>query len=53
LFRNFNDPSAPYNEQIVNASTWKDNYDPANPAKYNNINLGDLNAVPLGMWVTF
>lgn len=53
LNRNFNDPSAPYNDDIVDTNTWKDNYDPADPEKYNNINLGDVNAVRLGMWVTF
>lgn len=51
--RNFNDPSAPYNEQIVDVETWKDHYDPDNTEKFEEINLGDINAVPLGMWVTF
>ena len=51
--RNFNDPSAPYNDQIVDSKSWKDNYDPDNTEKYEQINLGDVNAVPLGMWVTF
>ena len=26
--RNFNDPSAPYNDDIVDPKNWKDNYDP-------------------------
>ena len=51
--RNFNDPSAPYNEQFVDINTWKDNYDPSNSEKNSLINSGDVNAVPLGMWVTF
>ena len=51
--RNFNDPSAPYNNEIVDINTWKNNYDPNNIEKYEQINLGDINAVPLGMWVTF
>ena len=51
--RNFNDPSAPYNDEIVDINTWKDNYDPEDPEKFQQINLGDVNAVPLGMWVTF
>lgn len=51
--RNFNDPSAPYNDEIVDSKTWKDNYDPDNIEKYNNVNLGDVNAVELGMWLTF
>jgi hypothetical protein len=33
--------------------SWRDNYDPENPEKFVNINIGDVNAVPLGMWVTF
>lgn len=51
--RNFNDPSAPYNDEIVDESTWKENYDPNNTEKYEQINLGDINAIQLGMWVTF
>lgn len=51
--RNFQDPSAPYNDQIVDIKTWKDNYDPENSEKYAQINLGDVNAIPLGMWITF
>jgi len=37
----------------VDINTWKDNYDPDNTEKYQQINLGDVNAIPLGMWVTF
>ena len=32
--RNFNDPSAPYNDEIVDKNTWKENYDPTDPEKY-------------------
>ena len=53
VVRNFNDPSAPYNDDIVDENTWKDNYDPDNPEKYSEINLGDINAIQIGMWVTF
>lgn len=53
LNRNFNDPSAPYNDEIVDDKTWKDNYDPDNTENYNLINLGDVNAVPMGTWITF
>lgn len=53
LIRNFNDPSAPYNDDIVDENSWKDHYDPSNTEEYENINLGDVNAVQLGMWVTF
>lgn len=53
LNRNFNDPSAPYNDKIVDENTWKQNFDPSNVEKYYQINTGDLNAIELGMWVTF
>ena len=53
IIRNFNDPSAPYNDKLVDANTWRDNYDPDKPEKFADINLGDINAIKLGMWVTF
>lgn len=53
IIRNFNDPSAPYNDKIVDENSWKDNYDPDKTENYANINLGDVNAVQLGLWVTF
>ena len=51
--RNFNDPSSPYNDKIVDEKSWKDNYDPDKPEQYAEINLGDVNAVQLGLWLTF
>ena len=51
--RNFNDPSAPYNDKIVDSKTWKDHYNPDKPEDYADINLGDVNAVQLGLWLTF
>ena len=51
--RNFNDPSAPYNDEIVDKNIWKENYDPTDPEKYQQINLGDINAIQMGMWITF
>ena len=53
IIRNFNDPSAPYNDDIVDTESWKENYNPENTEEYANINLGDVNAVPLGLWLTF
>lgn len=53
VLRNFNDPSAPYNNKIVDELSWKNNYDPDSTEKYEEINLGDVNAVELGMWITF
>ena len=50
---NFQDPGAPFNDEIVQKETWRDNYDVDEPDKYNLINLGDVNAVQIGSWVTF
>lgn len=51
--RNFNDPSAPYNDKIVDEKSWKDHYNPDKPEDYADINLGDVNAIQLGLWLTF
>ena len=53
IIRNFNDPSAPYNDVIVDSDSWRKNYNPNKPEEYANINLGDVNAVQMGLWVTF
>ena len=53
IIRNFNDPSSPYNDKIIDPDSWKDNYNPDNPEDYAKINLGDVNAVQLGLWLTF
>lgn len=53
LNRNFNDPSLPNNDVIVDENTWKDNYDINNPSQWENIYRSDLNAVQLGSWITF
>lgn len=53
IIRNFNDPAAPLNDKIVDEDSWKKNYNPADPASYEKINLGDVNAVELGLWCTF
>ena len=31
IIRNFNDPSAPYNDKIVDENSWKDHYNPDKP----------------------
>lgn len=51
--RNFQAPSAPFNDQIIDENTWKDNYDPVNHEDTDKINLGDINAVKMGLWATF
>ncbi len=57
LNRNFQDPSAPTNDKIVDPNCWKDNYnvedEVVNMEDFANVNLGDLNAVKIGTWITF
>lgn len=56
LNRNFQDPSAPTNDKIVNPHCWEENYEVADDVvkkeNFEKINLGDVNAIKLGMWVT-
>lgn len=56
LNRNFQDPSAPINDKIVDPDCWKDNYEISDNVlkteNFEKINLGDVNAVKLGMWIT-
>lgn len=53
LNRNFQDPSAPTNDEAVDENTWKDNYDTENTENNAKINRGDVNAIQLGSWITF
>ena len=54
--RNFQDPSAPVNDRIVDPDCWDDNYEVKDGVvqkdKFTDINLGDVNAIKLGMWIT-
>lgn len=52
LNRNFCDSTAPTNDIILEANTWKENYDIYNIVKSAKINRGDVNAVKLGSWYT-
>lgn len=57
LNRNFQDPTAPTNDSILDQATWADNYQPDTSGKdsiekLNRINRGDINAVRLGSWIT-
>lgn len=53
LNRNFQDPSAPNNDIILDWNCWKDNYAyDGKQEDLSNINLGDVNAVELGSWIT-
>ena len=54
--RNFQDPSAPTNDDIVDPGCWKDHFEVSDNVikteNFENINLGDVNAVRLGMYIT-
>lgn len=50
--RNFADPEAPNNDEIIDYNTWKNGYN-FDENDYTEINRGDVNAVRLGMWITF
>lgn len=54
--RNFQDPSSPANDKIVDQNCWKNNYDVSDGVvkkdNFEKINLGDINAVRLGMYIT-
>lgn len=63
--RNFNDATSPYNDTIIDIKTFKTNFTKlfnndyrrfdlsADSEAATNINIGDLNAVQLGSWITF
>ena len=52
LNRNFNDPSLPNNDKIIDKNTWRDHYRAENPEEWSNISRSDINAVQLGSWIT-
>lgn len=57
LNRNFQDPSAPTNDTLVDPKCWEDNWKVTdgviNTENIDKINLGDVNAIQLGQWITF
>ena len=68
LNRNFIDPDYPINDTIIDSETWKNHYNGFYNTKIDDkdnesedkpdgnwakINRGDLNAVPLGMWISY
>lgn len=53
LNRNFNDPSLPNNDEIIDNNTWLNNYDITDQSKWANISRSDINAVQMGSWITF
>lgn len=54
--RNFQDSNAPTNDMIVDENCWADHFKYTDGVidseEYAKINIGDLNAIQLGMWVT-
>lgn len=56
LNRNFQDPSAPTNDRIVDPQCWIDNFEVSDGVvkkeNFEKINLGDVNAIQLGSWIT-
>ena len=52
LNRNFNDPSLPNNDKIIDRETWKNNYT-NDSSDWANISRSDINAVQMGSWITF
>lgn len=59
IHRNFQDPEVPINDIIIDAFTWKTNYDgygasgSLNKDNIVKINRADVNAVRIGHWATF
>lgn len=52
FMRNFNDPSLPNNDELIDINTWKDNYKVEEPENWSNISRSDINAVQIGSWIT-
>lgn len=52
MVRNFQDSSAPINDDIVDQMSWSENYTIGDSEKNGKINKGDVNAIKIGHWVT-
>ena len=52
MMRNFADPSAPYNDEIISPDTWKNEMNLSDPDTFTKVNRGDVNAVKIGHWAT-
>lgn len=54
--RNFTDSEVSMSTNIIDSNTWKNNYKGYNntsKTQYESINRGDVNAVQLGLWITY
>lgn len=52
MVRNFADPSAPYNDDIIDINVWADKMDLSDKDSFEKVNRGDVNAVKMGHWFT-
>lgn len=52
LNRNFQDPTLPNNDKIIQADTWQQHYKANNQTELSKIFRSDINAVQLGSWIT-
>ena len=52
MIRNFNDPTAPYNDEIIKTNSWAEEMDLSDAETFTKVNRGDVNAVRLGHWIT-
>lgn len=50
--RNFADPSAPYNDDIIDPNNWEEEMDLSDQSTFTKVNRGDVNAVKMGHWFT-
>lgn len=53
MHRNFTSSSVPINDTIIDSATWKDNFNGLKSTDWNKVNKADLDAVPIGHWMTY
>ena len=54
MHRNFISSSVPINETIIDEQTWRENFKGLrHTTDWNKINKADVDAVPIGSWVTY
>lgn len=53
LNRNFQDPTLPNNDVIIDQNTWRNNYKVSDPTKWEDISRADINAIQMGSWINF
>ena len=53
MHRNFTSSSVPINDTIIDIDTWNENYKGVNSTDWNKMNKADVDAVPIGTWMTY